>query len=160
VLAVGRGAALVFRAHNPLKRRKVQFAKRVVLTAEQTLSSTKVLNRLGPDVHHLAAYERFDRFSFISGKKPQPVHGMRSVINAELCERHGVLLLLAYVHTTTPRGTRPSPTTTVRRRLNGALRRTSAAAASPLDNDRSGNHQTEENRHHYWRDDPLMQFEF
>jgi len=41
--------------------------------------------------------------------------------------------LLAYVHTATPRGTRPSSTTTGRRRLNGASRR-----ALPLP------------RHHHW----------
>jgi hypothetical protein len=56
---------------------------------------------------------------------------------------------------------RPSPTTTSPQRLNGASRRAfSAAAASPLDNNRTGNHQTEENRHHYWRDEPLMQLDF
>jgi hypothetical protein len=69
--------------------------------------------------------------------------------------------VLVYVHTATPRGTRPLPTTTGRRRLNGASRRVfSAVAASPLDNDRAGTHQTEENRHDHWRDDPPMQFEF
>ena len=31
MLAVERGASLVFRAHNPLKRCKVQLAKRIVL---------------------------------------------------------------------------------------------------------------------------------
>jgi hypothetical protein len=74
MLAVERGASLVFRAHDPLNRCKVQLAKRIVLIAEETLSSSTVLDRLGPDVHHLAAYERFDRFSSISG--------------TELCKRH------------------------------------------------------------------------
>jgi len=40
------------------------------LIAEQTLSSSAVLDRLGPDVHNLAAYERFDPFRAILGKKP------------------------------------------------------------------------------------------
>ena len=86
MLAVGRGAPLVFRAHDPLKRRKVQLAKRVLFTGEQTLSSSKVLNRLGPDVHHLAAYERLDPFRTILRKKPQSIHVVRSVIDAELCK--------------------------------------------------------------------------
>jgi hypothetical protein len=70
MLVVGRGAALVFRPHDPLKWRKVQLAERVVLTAEQALSSSKVLDRLGPDVHHLPAYERLDSFRAIPGKEP------------------------------------------------------------------------------------------
>jgi len=38
--------------------------------------------------------------------------------------------------------------------------RHSAAATSPLDNDRTGNHKTEENQHHDWWEEPLTQFEF
>src|SRR5438128_10815346 len=72
MLAVERGASLVFHAHNPLKRCKVQLANRIVLITEQTLSSSKGLNRLGPDAHHLAAYERFDWVSSISGKSRNP----------------------------------------------------------------------------------------
>jgi hypothetical protein len=53
MLAVERGASLVFRAHNPLKRCKVQLAKRIVLITEQTLSSSTVFNRLGPNVAFL-----------------------------------------------------------------------------------------------------------
>jgi hypothetical protein len=34
------------------------------------LSSSTMLDRLGPDVHHLAAYERLDTYSSILGKKP------------------------------------------------------------------------------------------
>jgi hypothetical protein len=86
MLAVERGASLVFRAHNPLKRCKVQLAKRIVLITEQTLSPSTVFNRLCPNVHHFAAYERLDAFSSILGKKPQPVHVVRSVIDAELCK--------------------------------------------------------------------------
>src|SRR5437667_10666881 len=86
---------------------------------------------------------------------------MRSIIDAELCKRHWAFSSLACVHTAAPRGTRPSPTTTGPQRLNDASRRAfSAAAASPLDNDRAGIHQTEATRHHYWRDEPLMQVDF
>jgi hypothetical protein len=70
MLAVERGSSLVFRTHDPLKRREIQPAKRIILIAEQTLSSSTVLDRFGPDVHHLAAYERLDPFSSILGKKP------------------------------------------------------------------------------------------
>jgi hypothetical protein len=69
MLSVERGASLAFRAHNPLNRCKVQVAKRIVLIAEQTLSSCTVLDRLGPDVHHLAAYEHLDPFSSVLGVK-------------------------------------------------------------------------------------------
>jgi hypothetical protein len=41
-----------------------------LLTTEQTLSSSTVLDRAGPDVHYFAAYERFDPFRAILGKKP------------------------------------------------------------------------------------------
>jgi len=51
-----------FTTHNPLDRRKIQLAKRIVLTTEETLSFSTVLDRFGPDVHHLAAYERLDPF--------------------------------------------------------------------------------------------------
>jgi hypothetical protein len=34
------------------------------------LCSSLMLDRLGPDVHHLAAYERLHRFSSVLGKKP------------------------------------------------------------------------------------------
>jgi hypothetical protein len=84
MLAVEPGASPVFRAHDPLKRRKVYLAKRIVLITEQTLSSSTVFNRLGPNVHHLAAYERLDAFGSILGKKPEPIHVVRSVIDAEL----------------------------------------------------------------------------
>src|SRR4029453_17019702 len=88
MLAVERDASLVLRAHNPLNRCKVQLAKRIVLIAEQTLSSSTVLDRLGPDVHHLAAYERLDRFSSILRAKSQPIHVVGSVIDAKLCKGH------------------------------------------------------------------------
>jgi hypothetical protein len=86
MLSVGRGASLVFPAHDSLKRGKVQLAKRVILITEQTLSSSVVLDGLRPDVQYLAAYERLDPFSAILGKKPQPVHVMGAVIDAELCK--------------------------------------------------------------------------
>jgi hypothetical protein len=70
MLAVERGASLVFRAHNPLDRCKIQLAKRIVLITEQTLSSSTVLDRVGPNVHHLAAYERLHLFRAIPGAKP------------------------------------------------------------------------------------------
>ncbi len=65
MLTVGRGAPLVFRAHDSLKRCKVQFAKRIVLITEQTLSSSTVLDGFRPDVQYLAADERLDLFSAI-----------------------------------------------------------------------------------------------
>jgi hypothetical protein len=86
MLSVGRGASLVFPAHDSLKRGKVQLAKRVILITEQTLSSSVVLDGLRPDVQYLAAYERLDPFSAILGKKAQPVHAMGAVIDAELCK--------------------------------------------------------------------------
>ncbi|MHC2575861.1 hypothetical protein ACVI1J_002483 [Bradyrhizobium diazoefficiens] len=86
MLAVERGASLVFRAHDPLKCGKVQLAERVVLIAEQTLSSSTVLDRLRPNVHHLPAHERLDPFIFILSKKPQPVNGVWSVIDPKLCK--------------------------------------------------------------------------
>jgi hypothetical protein len=86
MLSVGRGASLVFPAYDSLKRGKVQLAKRVILITEQTLSSSAMLDGLRPDVQYLAAYKRLDPFSSIQGKKPQPVHVMGSVIDAELCK--------------------------------------------------------------------------
>ena len=86
MLAVERGASLVFRADNPLDPCKVQLTKRIVLIMEQTLSSSTVLDRVGPDVHHLAAYERLDPFSSILGQKPKPVHVMWSIIDSKLCK--------------------------------------------------------------------------
>jgi hypothetical protein len=48
-----------------------------------------------------------------------------------------------------PRREPPDANLRRRQRLNGASRPAfSAAATSPLDNDRTGNHQTEENQHH------------
>ncbi|MDA9497327.1 hypothetical protein XI05_07295 [Bradyrhizobium sp. CCBAU 11357] len=70
MLAVECGASLVFRAHNPLKCGKVQPAKRIVLIAEQTLSSSTMLDRLRPNVHRLPAHERLDPFISIQSKKP------------------------------------------------------------------------------------------
>jgi hypothetical protein len=70
MLAVECGASLVFRAHNPLKCGKVQSAKRIVLIAEQTLSSSTMLDRLRPNVHHLPAHECLDPFISILSKKP------------------------------------------------------------------------------------------
>ena len=86
MLSVGRGASLVFPVHDALKRGKVQLAKRIILIAEQTLPSSAVLDGLRPDVQYLAAYERLDPFSAILGKKPQPVHAVGAVIDAELCK--------------------------------------------------------------------------
>jgi hypothetical protein len=71
MLAVEHCAPLVLHAHDSLNRCKVQFAERVVLIAEQTLSSSAMLDRLGPDVHHLAAYERLDAYgSILRQEKP------------------------------------------------------------------------------------------
>jgi hypothetical protein len=67
MLAVERGAALVFSARNPLKRCKIELAKGIVLITEQTPSFPGVFYRFGPDVHHLAAYERLDPISTILG---------------------------------------------------------------------------------------------
>jgi hypothetical protein len=65
MLAVGRDASLVFRAHDSLKRCKVQLSQRIVLFTEQTLSSSTVYDGLCPDVQYLAADKRFDPFSAI-----------------------------------------------------------------------------------------------
>jgi hypothetical protein len=70
MLALKRRASLVLRAHNSLKCRKVQFAKRIVLIAEQTLSSSTMLDGLRPNVHYLAAYECLDSFGSILSKQP------------------------------------------------------------------------------------------
>ncbi|MCP1783175.1 hypothetical protein ABIF66_010871 [Bradyrhizobium japonicum] len=70
MLPVEGGSPLVFRAHNPLDRHKIQLAKRIVLIAEQTLPPAMVLGRFGPDVHNFAAHERLDAFSSIPGNKP------------------------------------------------------------------------------------------
>ena len=56
------------------------------LITEQTLPSSPVLDRLGPDVHHLAAHEHLDPFRAIPGVKPQPIQIMRFLIDAKLCE--------------------------------------------------------------------------
>ena len=83
MLSVGRSASLVFPAHDPLKRGKVQLAKRVILVAEQTLSSSAVLDGLRPDVQYLAAYERLDPFSAIRAKRRSPsmLWGPSSMLN-------------------------------------------------------------------------------
>jgi hypothetical protein len=70
MLPVERGASLMFRARDSLNRCEIPLAKRVVLIPEQTLSSSTVLDRLGPDVHHLAAYERLDLVGTVPGKEP------------------------------------------------------------------------------------------
>jgi hypothetical protein len=70
MLAVERRTSLVFRAHNPPNRCKVHLAKRIVLITEQTLLSSVVLDRVGPDIHYFATYERFDPFRTILGKNP------------------------------------------------------------------------------------------
>src|SRR6187551_2556606 len=54
MLAVEGGAALVFRVHDPLDRRKVALAQRIVLIAEQAPSCSLVFDGFDPDVHHLA----------------------------------------------------------------------------------------------------------
>ena len=83
MLSVGRGASLVFPAHDLLKRGKVQLAKRVILITEQTLSSSVVLDGLRPDVQYLAAYERLDPFSAILGERRSPsmLWGPSSMLN-------------------------------------------------------------------------------
>ena len=86
MLAIRRGASLVFRAHDPLDRCEIQLSERIVLIPEKTLSTSAVLDRIDPYVHHLAAYERLDPFRAILGKQPQSVHVMWSVIDAELCK--------------------------------------------------------------------------
>jgi hypothetical protein len=68
MLAVGRGT-LAFRAHDTFNRCKVQLAERVVLTAEQALSSSQVLGTR-PRRPSPCGLERFDRLNSISGKKP------------------------------------------------------------------------------------------
>src|SRR5579872_3642729 len=90
MLAVERGAPLIFRAHNPLDRCKIQLAKRIILTAEQALSLSTVLKRVGPYVHHLAAYERLDGLRAVLGINSQPVHVMRAIIDSGLHERHRI----------------------------------------------------------------------
>jgi hypothetical protein len=45
-----------------------------------------VFDGFDPDVHHLAAYERLDPFSSVAREKPQPVHVVRTVIDAESCQ--------------------------------------------------------------------------
>jgi hypothetical protein len=69
MLAVGPGASLVFRAHDSLKRCKIQLAQSIVLFTEQTLSSSTVFDGLRPDVQHLATDERLDLFGAILGVK-------------------------------------------------------------------------------------------
>jgi|UPI00056DC8AA hypothetical protein len=86
MLAVECGASLVFRAHDPLKCGKVQSAKRIVLIAEQTLTSSTMLNRLRPNVHHLPAYERLNPFISILSKESETVQSVRSVIHSKLCK--------------------------------------------------------------------------
>src|SRR5579872_2366890 len=95
MLAVKRGASLIFCAHNPLDRCKIQLAKRIVLTAEQALSPSTVLERVGPYVHHLAAYERLDGLRAVLGINSQPVHVMRAIIDSGLHKRHRISLLQA-----------------------------------------------------------------
>jgi hypothetical protein len=70
MLAIEPDTSLVLRIYDPLDCRKVSVAKRIVLITEQTLSSSPMLDRVSPDVHHLASYERLDRFGTISGRKP------------------------------------------------------------------------------------------
>jgi hypothetical protein len=84
MLAVERGTSLVFRAHNPFNRCKVQLAKRIVLIAEQTLSwcstdSAQTSITLRPMNASIGSAPS-------RAKTPQPVHAMRSVINPELCK--------------------------------------------------------------------------
>jgi hypothetical protein len=69
MLAVERSASLVFRVHNPFNRCKAQLTKRIVLIAGQTSSSSAVLDRIGPDVHHFATYERLDLFRAIMANR-------------------------------------------------------------------------------------------
>src|SRR5690242_17329263 len=80
---------------------------------------------------------------------------MRSVIHAELCKRHGASSCCWRAFTSQLLAEGPPPTTTRPRR-----RAFSVTAASPLDDDHAGNQRTEQNRHHDWRDEPLMQSEF
>src|SRR4029453_9510783 len=88
MLAVDCAAGLVFCVHDPLDCREIAFAQRVILIAEQTLPASPVLDGFDPDVHHLAAYERFDPFSSVPCKQSQPVHAVRAVINAESRKWH------------------------------------------------------------------------
>jgi hypothetical protein len=83
VLSVGRGASLVFPAHDSLKRGKVQLAKRVILISEQTLSPSAVLDGIRPDVKYLAAYERLDRSapSWAKSRSPSMLWGPSSMLN-------------------------------------------------------------------------------
>src|SRR5579864_1298090 len=90
MLAVKRGASLIFRAHNPLDRWKIQFAKRIVLTAEQALSPSTMLERVGPYVHHLAAYERLDWLRAVLCMNSQPVHVVGAIIDSGLRKRHRI----------------------------------------------------------------------
>ena len=50
------------------------------------LTAYVVLDGFDPDVHHLAADERLDRFSSVPREKPQPVHVVRAAIDAEFCQ--------------------------------------------------------------------------
>jgi hypothetical protein len=74
VLAIECRTFLIFRAHDPLDRRKVRLAKRIVLITQQTSSSSTMLDRFRPGVHHLAAYP----FSAMLSKKQRAVYVMWS----------------------------------------------------------------------------------
>jgi hypothetical protein len=78
VLVIECRTFLIFRAHDPLDRRKVRLAKRIVLITQQTSSSSTMLDRFRPGVHHLAAYERVDPFSAMLSKKQRAVYAMWS----------------------------------------------------------------------------------
>ena len=83
MLAIRRGASLVFRAHDPLDRCEIQLSERIVLIPEKTLSTSAVLDRIDPYVHHLAAYERLDPLepSWANSRSPSMLCGPSSTLN-------------------------------------------------------------------------------
>jgi hypothetical protein len=43
-----------------------------------------MLDRFRPDVHHFPTHERLDLFVVVPRNEPEPVHGVRSVIDPKL----------------------------------------------------------------------------
>jgi hypothetical protein len=64
MLAVERGASLVSRLQSA-ESLQGSACQGIVLITGQTLSSSTVLDGVGPNIHDLAAYERLDPFSSI-----------------------------------------------------------------------------------------------
>jgi hypothetical protein len=60
-MTVERGSALVLRGDDPLDRRQIALAKRIVLLAKETFLPRLQLNRIDPIVHYAPADERGHR---------------------------------------------------------------------------------------------------